>query len=208
LLQPRSEESATNPLKLDHLMAPTLEAAKHDLLRDLILEAKLSTSDIAKLVKCSKPTVNLARSNLRCYESTKAPFGGGGRRSKILPPVRMALREHLLNDPTLRQKDLIPFLKERYGIDATPSVITRALQTVGQPKIKARQGAGGNAKITPLIKLALHEKLLETPTLHHKDLVFFLKERYGIEVTKATVCRALQKFRAQHADEKSADLGV
>jgi arginine repressor len=189
-------------------MAPTLEAAKHDLLRDLILEAKFSASDIANLVKCSKRTVNRARSNLRCYESTKASFSSGGRRSKIPSPVRLALRKHLLNNPTLHQKDLIPFLKERYGIEATLSVITRALQTVGQPKIKARQGAGGNAKVTPLIKLALHEKLLETPTLHHKDLVFFLKERYGIEVTKAIVCRALQKFRAKHADEESADLSV
>jgi arginine repressor len=120
----------------------------------------------------------------------------------------LALREHLLNDPTLYQKDLIPLLKERYGIEAEQSVVARALQSTGQPKIKARQGAGGNAKITPLIKLALHKKLLEAPTLHHKDLVCFLKERYGIEVTQATVCRALQKFRAKLADEKNADLGV
>jgi predicted transcriptional regulator len=62
-------------------MAPTLEAAKHDLLRDLILEAKLSASDIAKVVKCSRRTVNRARSNLHCYGSTKAPSDSTGRRS-------------------------------------------------------------------------------------------------------------------------------
>jgi len=139
---------------------------------------------------------------------TKAPPNVGGRRLKIPPPVRLALREHLLNDPTLHQKDLIPFLKGRYGIEAKRGVVANALQSVRQSKIKARQGAGGNAKITPLIKLALYKQLLKTPTLYHKDLVCFLKEKYGIEVTKATVCRALQKYRAKLADEKSADLGA
>lgn len=185
-------------------MAPVLDEAKHDILKELILDAKFSDGKISKVVKCSIRAVRRIRSNLRHFGSTKAPLNGGGRRAKISPLIKSALNEHLLKDPTLYQKDLVPFLKEQYGLETTETCVHRALQSLGQARNKARQGAGGRAKITPRIRLALHEQLLQNPTFHHGDLVFFLKERYGIEVTKASVCRALQKFRTQFVDQNVA----
>jgi transposase len=67
---------------------------------------------------------------------------------------------------------------------------------MGQSRVRARRGAGAHAKITPLMESALYEQLTQNPTYHDKDLVQFLKDHYGIEVISATVCRALQKYKA------------
>jgi hypothetical protein len=48
-------------------MAPTLGEAKHEMLRQLILDASLLDGDIAKFVKCSERTVRLARSNVSYF---------------------------------------------------------------------------------------------------------------------------------------------
>jgi hypothetical protein len=46
------------------------------------------------------------------------------------------------------------------------------------------------------MKSALYEQLIQNLTYHDKDLVQFLKEQYEIEVISATMCRALQKYKA------------
>ena len=186
-------------------MAPVLDQARHDVLRELILDAKLPAGKIAELVQCSKRTVQSVRSHMRDFGSTKTPPNCAGRLSKITPTIKLVLNDILLKDPTLYQKYLILILKERYGFEATESTVCKALRSLGQSRTKARQGAGARAKITPPMKSALYEQLIQNPTYHHKDLVHFLKERYGIEVTSATVCRALQKYKSQLADQKDVD---
>jgi arginine repressor len=186
-------------------MAPVLDQARHDIMRELINDGKLSAGKIAELVQCSKRTVQSVRSNMRHFGFTKTPHNSAGMRSRITQDIKVALNELLLKDPTLYQKDLILILKERYGFEVTGSTVCRALRSLGQSRTKARQGAGARAKITPPMKSALYKQLIQNPTYHHKDLVHFLKERYGIEVTSATVCRALQKYKSQLADQKDVD---
>jgi transposase len=82
-------------------MAPNLTAIQHGLLQGMLLEATISDAEVAATVECSERSVRSARSNLLHFGSTRAPSNGGGRPAKITPPMKAALREHLLEKPTL-----------------------------------------------------------------------------------------------------------
>jgi hypothetical protein len=82
-------------------MAPNLTAIQHGLLQGMLLEATISDTEVTATIECSKRSVRSARSNLLHFGSTRAPSNGGGCPAKITPPMKAALREHLLEKPTL-----------------------------------------------------------------------------------------------------------
>ncbi|GAB7336899.1 hypothetical protein MBLNU13_g01178t1, partial [Cladosporium sp. NU13] len=73
-------------------------------------------------------------------------------------------------------------------------------------------GGGRPAKITPPMKAALQEQLLEKPTLYQEEMVAFLKEEFGVQVARSSVGQVLNsmgwsKKNARHvAQERNAEL--
>ncbi|XPS78855.1 hypothetical protein M3J09_010858 [Ascochyta lentis] len=64
-------------------MAPNLAASQHNQIRDMILARTLTTAQMATVTGCSERSIKATRSNLRHFNSSKAPFNGGGRRRSI-----------------------------------------------------------------------------------------------------------------------------
>jgi len=55
-------------------------------------------------------------------------------------------------------------------------------------------GGGRPAKITPPMKAALQEQLLEKPTLYQEEMVAFLKEKFGVQVARSSVGQVLNSM--------------
>ncbi|KAM0714702.1 hypothetical protein Q7P37_009719 [Cladosporium fusiforme] len=122
-------------------MAPNLTTIQHELLRGMLLGSTSSDAEIATAVECSERSVRYARSNLLRFGSTKAPPNGGGRPAKITPPMKTALREHLLEKPTLYQEEMVTFLEEEFGVQVARSSVGKVLDSVGWSKKKTRRVA-------------------------------------------------------------------
>ena len=122
-------------------MAPNLTTIQHGLLQGMLLETTITDAEIATTVECSERSVRSARSNLLHFGSTKAPSNGGGRPAKITPPMKAALREHLLEKPTLYQEEMVAFLEEKFGIQVARSSVGHVLKSMGWSKKKARHVA-------------------------------------------------------------------
>jgi len=119
-------------------MALNLTTIQHSLLQGMLLEATISDAEIAATVECSERLVRSARSNLLHFGSTRAPSNGGGRLAKITPPMKAALREHLLEKPTLYEEEMVAFLKEMFKVQVARSSIGQVLKSMGWSKKKAR----------------------------------------------------------------------
>ena len=59
-------------------MAPNLTPSQLKLIRDMILDQKLTTREKADAAGCSERSIKAKRSNLR-YLPKQRPWGGGGR---------------------------------------------------------------------------------------------------------------------------------
>jgi hypothetical protein len=107
-------ETAPNNYRIDQprIMAPRLAVAQHDLIRDMILAGTLTAAQMATAAGCSTRSVKAIRSNLRHFYITKAPANGGGRQRSITPHMLDALREYLLEKPSLYQEEMALFLWE------------------------------------------------------------------------------------------------
>ncbi|KAK4073317.1 transcriptional regulator family: Bacterial regulatory protein, LuxR [Purpureocillium lilacinum] len=111
-------------------MAPKLSRAQHEVLEGMIT-AGFTNKSIAKQVGCSSRSVSRIRSNLRMFESTKAPPNRVGRRCKIDPLVQDDLLDQLVKEPTMSRSEMIAFIRNKYELDVSLSTITRLLQAAG-----------------------------------------------------------------------------
>jgi hypothetical protein len=80
-------------------MAPNLAPSQHDLIRDMILDKKLTTREMADAAGCSERSIKAIRSNLRYFGSTKAPQNGGGECRSTTLQMLEVLKEHLFEKP-------------------------------------------------------------------------------------------------------------
>jgi transposase len=119
-------------------MAPNLAASKHELIRDMISSGELSTSQMAKTAGCSKRTILRISSNLRFFGSIKAPPNKGGRPRSITSVMLKALRDHLLEKPSLYLDEMATYLWDEFEVQATKSSISRALRSQGWSRKTAR----------------------------------------------------------------------
>ena len=114
-------------------MAPKLSRAQHEMLEGMIT-AGFTNNSIAKQVGCSSRSVSHIRSNLRMFESTKAPPNRVGRRCKIDPLVQDDLLDQLVKEPAMSRSEMIAFIQSKYELDVSLSTITRLLQAAGGPR--------------------------------------------------------------------------
>jgi transposase len=112
-------------------MAPNLAALQHGLIRDIISAETLTTTQMAAVAGCSKRSIKAIRSNLRHFNSTKAPANGGGRRQSITPPMLGALYNYLLEKPGLYQEEIAVFLWDEFDVQVSTHSISRALKDIG-----------------------------------------------------------------------------
>jgi hypothetical protein len=91
-------------------MAPNLAPSQHDLIRDMILDNKLKTYEMANIAECSERSIKAIHSNVHYFGTTKAPFNGRGRPRSITPLMLEALCEHLLEKPKLYLEEMALFL--------------------------------------------------------------------------------------------------
>jgi hypothetical protein len=80
-------------------MALDLAASQHDLIRDMILDGILTTTQVATNAGYSERSIKATKSNLAYCTSTKAPVNGIGRFRLMTLLMLVALYEHLLEKP-------------------------------------------------------------------------------------------------------------
>jgi transposase len=120
-------------------MAPNLAVSQHDLIRGMISAGTLTTAQMATVAGCSERSIKAIRSNLRHFNSTKAPPNGGGRLQSITPSMLEALCDHLIEKPGLYQAEMAVFLWDEFDILVSSFSISRALRAIGWSKKAARQ---------------------------------------------------------------------
>jgi transposase len=120
-------------------MAPNLAVSQHDLIRDMILDQTLTTTEMATNAGCSERSIKAIKSNLAHFNSTKAPANGVGRRRSITPLMLDALCEHLLEKPGLYQEEMVVFLWDEFDVLVSTFSISRSLKAAGWSKKAARQ---------------------------------------------------------------------
>lgn len=122
-------------------MAPNLTVSQHAELEHIIRSRSLTDRQIAEVVGCSERAVRRIRSNLRHFQTTRAPHNGGGRPASITPPMLSALSAHLLENPTLYQDEMAAFVNAEFGTPVSKFAVARALETMGWSKKKTRRVA-------------------------------------------------------------------
>jgi transposase len=90
---------------------------------------ELPNKDIAETVGCSDRAVRRIRSRLRRYGTTTSPPNRVGRERKITPLMRDALFEKLAKQPDMFRDEMIRFLNDGFGVDVSPTTISRMLKT-------------------------------------------------------------------------------
>ena len=84
---------------------------------------------IAETVECSERAVRRIRSRLQRFGTTTSPLNRVGRQSKITPLMRDALLEQLANRPDMFRYEMIDFLYDSFGLEVSPTTISRTLKT-------------------------------------------------------------------------------
>ncbi|BCS00026.1 uncharacterized protein AKAW2_50367A [Aspergillus luchuensis] len=122
-------------------MAPNLPQSTLDLIHDMIVDGKLSLSQMAANAGCSKPTIIAIRSNLRMFGSVRAPPVKSGRPRRLTTAMMDALCDHLLEKPGLYLPEMQVFLLDEFSLHVSTSTISNALHRKGWSKKIARQKA-------------------------------------------------------------------
>jgi transposase len=123
------------------MMPPNLAASQHAIIRDMVLSKSLKVKEMAAVAGCSDRTIRAIASNLRYFNSTKAPSNGVGRRRRVTPQMLEALCERLVEKPGMYQDEMVVFLFDEFGVLLTQSNISRALKAAKWTKKAARQVA-------------------------------------------------------------------
>jgi transposase len=119
-------------------MPANLAESQHVLIRDMILSKKLKQVEMAAVAGCSTRSIRNIASNFRIFGTTKAPHNGVGRRRRITPSMLDALREHLLEKPSLYQDEMAVFLYDEFNVLISTACISRALKSIRWTRKAAR----------------------------------------------------------------------
>ena len=98
---------------------------------------RLTTSQMAKVAKCSERSITNIRKNIRLFGSARAPPVPVGRQPSIAPIMLDALCDHLAEKPGLYIDEMAIFLWDEFNILPSSSSIKRALCRAGWTKKKA-----------------------------------------------------------------------
>jgi transposase len=109
-------------------MAPQLAPSQREQIHAMILR-DLPNDVIAETVECSERAVRRIRSRLQRFGTTTSPSNRVGRESKITPLMRDALLEQLANRPDMFRYEMIDFLYDSFGLEVSPTTISRTLKT-------------------------------------------------------------------------------
>lgn len=109
-------------------MAPQLALSQREQIHAMILR-KLPNKMIAETVGCSERAVRRIQSRLRRFGTTTSPPNRVGRESKITRLMRDALFEQLTIRPDMFRYEMINFLYDRFGLEVSPTTISRTLKT-------------------------------------------------------------------------------
>lgn len=105
-----SVNSSRSKFPIAAIMAPDLSRAQHKMLEGMIPPG-LTNKSIAEQVGCSSRSVSRIRSNLRMFESTKAPPNRVGRRCSIDPLIQYALFDQPVKEPNMFRSEMIAFTR-------------------------------------------------------------------------------------------------
>jgi transposase len=90
---------------------------------------KLPNNVISKAVGCSDRAVRRIQARLRRFGTTTSPPNRVGREMKITPLMRDALFEQLVKQPDMFRYEMIDFLYNTFGLEVSPTTISRTLKT-------------------------------------------------------------------------------
>lgn len=124
-------------------MAPNLAASQRNLIYDMLVTSSHTADTIADIAGCSTRSVKAIRSNIRAFNTAKAPWNGGGRPRSITPSMLEALREHLLEKPDKYLDEMVIFLWDEFRILVAASTVSRALKLMNWSKKQSRHVAKG-----------------------------------------------------------------
>lgn len=85
---------------------------------------------MAIIAGCSDRTIRAIASNLRYFDSTRAPSNGVGRRRRVTPQMLEALCERLIEKPGMYQNEMAIFLYDEFRVLVMQFNISRALKSV------------------------------------------------------------------------------
>jgi transposase len=114
-------------------MAPQLAASRREQIHAMILR-KLPNNVITEAVGCSERAVRRIQARLRRFGTTTSPPNRVGREMKMTPLMRDALFEKLTKQPDMFRYEMIDFLYDRFGLEVSPTTISRTLKTERWPR--------------------------------------------------------------------------
>jgi DNA-binding Xre family transcriptional regulator len=96
----------------------------------MLKNRRLTATQMATKVGCSKRTIQRLQQNMRYYNDTKAPSTRVGRRQSITPHVLDALCGKLLVEPGLYQDEIARFVHHEFSIKVSQASVSRALASI------------------------------------------------------------------------------
>lgn len=124
---------------------------------------RLTTSQMAKLAKCSERSITNIRKNMRLFGSPNSPTIPPGPPPSITPVMLDALCDHLAEIPGLYIEEMAKFLWDEFSILPSSSSIQRALSRAGWTKKTTRQKA---KEQNPRLRDFYQHKLSEFRSYH------------------------------------------
>lgn len=148
-------------------MARNLESWQREIIIHMMHSRKrLTTSQMAKVAKCTERSITNIRKNMRLFGSVRSPPISAGRPPSITSPMLDALLHRLTEKPCLYVEEMMIFLWDEFDVLPSPSSIKRALSREGWTKKKAQQKA---KEQDPHLRDFYQHKLSE---FHSYQLVF------------------------------------
>ncbi|KAJ5491669.1 hypothetical protein N7539_003236 [Penicillium diatomitis] len=128
----------------------------------ILSKNRFTTSQMAKVAKCSERSVTNIRKNMRLFGDARSPLVPVGRQPSIAPVMLDALCDHLTEKPGLYVEVMAIFLWDEFNILPSSSSIKRALSQAGWTK-KAQQKA---KEKNPQLRDFYQHKLSEFRSCH------------------------------------------
>ncbi|KAJ5216904.1 hypothetical protein N7468_009912 [Penicillium chermesinum] len=123
-------------------MARNLDTWQRNMIVHMInSKSRLTTSQMAKLAKCSERSITNIRKKMRLFGSSNPPTIVPGPPPSITPMMQDALCDQLAESPSLYIEEMTKFLWDEFNIAPSSSSIQRALSRVGWTKKTTRQKA-------------------------------------------------------------------
>lgn len=123
-------------------MARNLESWQRTMIVHMIRSKKtLTTSQMARLAKCSERSITNIRKNMRQFGTARSPQIRTGQAPCITASMVDALCDHLTEKPGLYLEEMAVFLWDEFNVLPSLSTIQRALSQEGWTKKKCQQRA-------------------------------------------------------------------